>query len=96
VSSALRVVSAGFDRRSVVTHVVKKQHRPAVVERVVETPNLWKSTDGGVTFSALETLARNVTKAFNYAEPVLIEGSNYSGVWMECGPLEGLARTRMR
>ena len=40
---------------------------------------------------ALETLARNVTKVFNYAEPVLIEGSNYSGIWMECGPLEGLA-----
>jgi hypothetical protein len=40
---------------------------------------------------ALETLARNVTKVFNYAEPVLIEGSNYSGVWMECAPLEGLA-----
>ena len=40
---------------------------------------------------ALDTLARNVTKVFNYAEPVLIEGANYSGVWMECGPLEGLA-----
>ena len=40
---------------------------------------------------ALETLARNVTKVFNYSEPVLIEGSSYSGIWMECGPLEGLA-----
>src|SRR5262245_49071084 len=40
---------------------------------------------------ALETLSRNVTKVFNYAEPILIEGSNYAGVWMECGPLEGLA-----
>ena len=40
---------------------------------------------------ALETLARNVTKVSNYTEPVLIEGANYAGVWMECAPLEGLA-----
>ena len=38
---------------------------------------------------ALEVLARNITTVSGYPEPVLIEGSNYAGIWMECGPQEG-------
>jgi hypothetical protein len=35
-------------------------------------------------------LAGNVTSVFSFADPVLIEGSVYRGVWLECAPQEGL------
>lgn len=40
--------------------------------------------------AAQATLHGNVVKLGAYADPVLIEGSVYRGVWLECGPLEGL------
>ncbi len=40
--------------------------------------------------AALTLLAGNITTLPHYDRPVLIEGSVYSGVWQECGPLEGL------
>ena len=40
--------------------------------------------------SALGTLARNTVTVYRYAEPVLSEGSNYAGIWLECAPQEGL------
>jgi len=46
--------------------------------------------------SALDVLARNTTKVSGYQEPVLIEGSNYSGIWMECAPQEGLVYADIR
>jgi hypothetical protein len=46
--------------------------------------------------SALDVLARNITKVSGYAAPVLIEGSNYSGIWMECAPQEGLLYADIR
>jgi len=39
---------------------------------------------------ALQGLAANTRSLFNYAQPVLIEGGYYQGIWLECGPLEGL------
>jgi hypothetical protein len=45
---------------------------------------------------ALDVLARNVTAVSGYPEPVLIEGSNYSGIWMECAPQEGLVYADIR
>ena len=45
---------------------------------------------------ALEVLARNTTTVSGYALPVLIEGSNYSGIWLECAPQEGLAYSLIR
>jgi hypothetical protein len=45
--------------------------------------------------AALEGLAGNVRKVFGYDEPVLIEGGNYAGIWLECGPLEGLVYGRV-
>jgi len=45
---------------------------------------------------ALEVLARNTTLVSGYALPVLIEGSNYSGIWLECAPQEGLAYSVIR
>lgn len=46
--------------------------------------------------AALDVLARNITTVSGYANPVLIEGSNYSGIWMECGPHEGLVYADIR
>ena len=46
--------------------------------------------------SALETLARNTVKVHGYAEPVLTEGSNYAGIWLECAPQEGRVYAEIR
>lgn len=46
--------------------------------------------------AALDVLARNVTMVSGYSQPVLIEGSNYSGIWMECAPQEGLVYADVR
>lgn len=45
---------------------------------------------------ALEVLARNVTMLANYPEPVLIEGSTYTGIWLECAPQEALGYAGIR
>jgi hypothetical protein len=41
--------------------------------------------------AALATLAGNVKRVPNFDQPVLFEGSVYSGTWQECGPHESLA-----
>lgn len=41
--------------------------------------------------AALAGLEQNTKPVFGYDKPVLIEGGNYQGIWLECGPLEGLA-----
>ena len=38
---------------------------------------------------ALAGLKRNVVPVCGYPRPVLIEGAEYPGIWLECGPLEG-------
>lgn len=45
---------------------------------------------------ALEVLRRNVTSIFDYSQPVLIEGRNYGGIWLECAPQEGLVYSAIR
>jgi hypothetical protein len=45
---------------------------------------------------ALDVLARNVAQVSHYAEPVLIEGSVYGGIWLECAPQEGLVYFAIR
>jgi hypothetical protein len=40
--------------------------------------------------AALATLADNVRSMPRYDRPVLIEGSTYGGIWLECAPQEGL------
>ena len=39
---------------------------------------------------ALDVLSRNTALVAGYPKPLLIEGSTYRGVWLECAPLEGL------
>jgi hypothetical protein len=44
--------------------------------------------------SALEQLAANVRPVCNFDRPVLTEGGIYQGIWLECGPMEGLIYRR--
>src|SRR5262245_16021523 len=45
---------------------------------------------------AMQVLARNTTVVSGYSRPVLIEGSSYSGIWLECAPHEGLTYAPIR
>jgi len=45
---------------------------------------------------ALAVLAGNVQFVPGYEKPVLIEGSTYQGIWMECGPMEALVYRRFQ
>ena len=45
---------------------------------------------------ALQVLANNVQVMPRYDKPVLIEGSTYQGIWMECGPHEALVYRKFR
>lgn len=45
---------------------------------------------------ALAVLAGNVRVLPRYDRPVLIEGSSYNGIWMECGPHEALVYRKFR
>src|SRR5215469_9615807 len=46
--------------------------------------------------NALSTLSGNVKELAEYADPVLIEGSVYGGIWLECAPHEGLVYSLIR
>ena len=39
--------------------------------------------------AAVATLAGNVRSMPRYDQPVLVEGSTYAGIWLECAPQEG-------
>ncbi len=45
---------------------------------------------------ATTTLAENTLQLGPYARPVLTEGSQYPGIWMECAPTEALVNLRRR
>ncbi|WP_263410011.1 MGH1-like glycoside hydrolase domain-containing protein [Terriglobus tenax] len=45
---------------------------------------------------ALAVLAANVRTLPRYTDPVLIEGSDYPGIWQECAPQEGLLYRHFR
>src|SRR6516225_3230410 len=46
--------------------------------------------------AALSVLASNVRVLPRFDKPVLIEGANYAGIWMECGPHEALVYRKFR
>eukprot|EP01042_Synura_sphagnicola_P011065 gene11065-14150_t len=45
---------------------------------------------------ALTVLAGNVQVLPRFSGPVLIEGADYAGIWMECGPHEALTYRKFR
>jgi hypothetical protein len=82
--------AAGFSRLAPLTP------RPA---EIPDSRIEFETSDATVarTYSAaLDVLQRNTTIVSGYSEPVLIEGSNYSGIWMECAPHEGLVYANIR
>ncbi len=40
--------------------------------------------------AAVQGLRKNVQRLYRFSSPVLIEGGRYPGIWLECGPHEGL------
>ena len=57
-----------------------------------DTSSRFTTGDAGLTRvydAALATLRANVVRLPAYPAPVLIEGSVYGGVWLECAPQEG-------
>ncbi|AFL89564.1 hypothetical protein Terro_3347 [Terriglobus roseus DSM 18391] len=59
----------------------------AASEPLFRTGNArWQSTYD----AALRVLAGNIQVMPRFPGPVLIEGSSYAGIWMECGPHEAL------
>src|SRR5215469_8445014 len=50
-----------------------------------DNPKLQKAYD-----AAVSGLKSNVQNVYRFPRPVLLEGATYAGVWLECGPLEGL------
>lgn len=46
--------------------------------------------------AALGVLRTNVQQLHPFAQPVLVEGSVYHGVWLECAPQEGLVYSTLR
>ena len=55
-----------------------------------KNPSLQKDRVSARYNEALAGLAANVKPVIGYEEPVLFEGGCYQGIWLECGPLEGL------
>lgn len=59
----------------------------------------FQTTDSGLQSQyqrALDLLAANVQILTGYHKPVLIEGSVYRGIWLECAPQEGLVYSAIR
>ena len=59
----------------------------------------FETTDAGLQRhykKALDLLASNVQVMPGYQPPVLIEGSVYRGIWLECAPQEGLVYSPIR
>ena len=54
----------------------------------------WFTTDNAALLkrynAALHALSQNTQTLSRYSRPVLLEGSVYKGVWLECAPHEGL------
>jgi hypothetical protein len=63
-----------------------------------QAPRYWTANQRWLAAydAALGVLAGNVQVLPTYGKPVLIEGSAYPGIWMECGPHEALVYRKFR
>jgi len=78
-------------RHSSTAPVVNHHHAPAAIS--FESSNhRYQATYR----HALKVLAANVISLPQYPHPVLIEGSSYQGIWLECAPHEGLVYSQIR
>jgi hypothetical protein len=65
--------------------LAKESKSNATQQFTTDNADLQSAYDG-----ALKCLRENSVRVFRFPDPVLIEGSVYRGVWLECAPLEGL------
>jgi hypothetical protein len=87
-----------FLRQSALAAAAMHQARPSVTCIAPEAPvfttanRRWQAAYD----RALTVLAGNIRVLPKIAAPVLIEGAEYAGIWMECGPLEALVYRKFR
>jgi hypothetical protein len=85
-------------RRSVLAGLAAAGLEPAYAAAHAGAPR-FRTADAawqGAYDRALAALAGNVRTLPQYDRPLLIEGSSYNGIWMECGPYEALVWRRFR
>jgi hypothetical protein len=90
---ALGAMSAGSWLRA------ERLHEGVPSAHEMEARSSFQSDDKALAATwkaAVATLAGNVVKLPDYRKPVLVEGSVYHGVWLECAPQEGLVYSRFR
>ncbi|MBN2410139.1 alpha-L-rhamnosidase [candidate division KSB1 bacterium] len=77
------VLSPVFRHATIYAEPNKAKDKPAVEFKTdaVDLENKFNA--------ALSGLKKNLIKVYGYENPVLIEGAEYPGIWLECGPLEG-------
>ncbi len=87
-----------FLRTSVLTAAAVQTRRAAAQDPVSSAPSFQTSNQRwqAAYDRALSVLAGNIRVLPRYNRPVLIEGSDYAGVWMECGPHEALVYRKFR
>jgi hypothetical protein len=84
-AAAARSLAGPFALDAQMTNTAQAGLKTAISAAVKDDPR-WKQTWD----AALAVLAGNVHNVPRYDRPVLFEGAVYPGVWMECGPHEGL------
>jgi hypothetical protein len=90
-----------IDRRDFLTSAAVAVALPAVTHAATAAAGAPAFTTANARWQAaydkaLAVLAGNVRVLPHIAEPVLIEGSTYLGIWQECGPMEALLYRRWR
>ncbi|MGA3049817.1 MAG: alpha-L-rhamnosidase [Terracidiphilus sp.] len=92
LAGAAKAAGAALTARSLSLFAQEKTLPTAQLGGAAETPRFasddaaWKRTWD----AAVDVLAGNIRSVPGYSRPVLFEGSTYQGIWLECGPHEGL------
>jgi hypothetical protein len=93
LAHAARAAGAAFALHSLPSLAQEKTAQAAELGKPAETPRFpredavaWKRTWD----ATIAVLAGNIRSVPGYSRPVLFEGSTYQGIWLECGPHEGL------
>ncbi len=75
-----------FLKQSLASAITRKDSESATAPIFSTRNSGWQSAYG----KSLQILRNNVQTLPRFDKPVLIEGSEYAGIWQECGPLEAL------
>ena len=87
-----------IDRRTLMAAGAAAVLAPSARAQTSNAPRFTTQNVGWQTAydKALAVLDGNVQTMPRYSHPVLIEGSAYQGIWMECGPHEALVYRKFR